>query len=60
MAKQVHSPAIRQGYHDSIPLARYGTEQEIAAAILFLCSPQASYITGQSIVVDGATTRSTF
>lgn len=53
MAQKVHSQAIRQGYHDSIPLARYGSEREIASAILFLCSPQASYITGQVLAVDG-------
>ncbi len=53
MAKQVHSPAIRKGYHDAIPLERYGTEQEIAAAITFLCSDAASYINGQTLAVDG-------
>lgn len=53
MARKVHSAAIRQGYHDSIPMARYGSETEIASAIVFLCSPQASYITGQVLAVDG-------
>jgi NAD(P)-dependent dehydrogenase (short-subunit alcohol dehydrogenase family) len=53
MAKQVHTPAIRADYHDTIPLARYGTEEEIAAGIGFLCSPEASYITGQVLAVDG-------
>jgi len=53
MAKQVHSPAIRADYHDAIPLARYGTEQEIADAVYFLCSPAASYINGQTLAVDG-------
>lgn len=37
----------------AIPLRRFGTPAEVAAAALFLASPQASYITGQSIVVDG-------
>jgi len=53
MAKAVHSPAIRADYHDAIPLNRYGREQEIADAIRFLCSEQASYITGQTLAVDG-------
>ena len=53
MAKQVHSPAIRAGYHDAIPLNRYGTEDEIAAAVVFLCSDAASYINGQTLAVDG-------
>jgi NAD(P)-dependent dehydrogenase (short-subunit alcohol dehydrogenase family) len=53
MAKQVHSPAIRADYHDAIPLARYGSEEEIAEAVFFLCSPAASYINGQNLAVDG-------
>ena len=53
MSKAVHSPEIRADYHDAIPLNRYGLEEEIAAAILFLCSDKASYITGQTLAVDG-------
>jgi NAD(P)-dependent dehydrogenase (short-subunit alcohol dehydrogenase family) len=53
MAKQVHTPEIRSGYHDAIPLNRYGTEGEIAAAVIFLCSDAASYINGQTLAVDG-------
>ena len=40
-------------YHDGIPLNRYGQENEIADAIYFLASDQASYITGQVLAVDG-------
>jgi NAD(P)-dependent dehydrogenase (short-subunit alcohol dehydrogenase family) len=53
MAKVVHSAAIRADYHDAIPLNRYGHEEEIADAVFFLCSERASYITGQTLAVDG-------
>ena len=53
MAKAVHTPAIRAGYHDAIPLNRYGTEREIAEAVVFLCSDAASYINGQILAADG-------
>lgn len=53
MAKAVHTPDIRAAYHDAIPLNRYGLEEELAEAIYFLCSDRASYITGQTLAVDG-------
>ena len=53
MAKLVHSVAIRSDYHDVIPLNRYGTPQEIADAIGYLCSDAASYVNGQVLAVDG-------
>ncbi len=53
MAKTVHTPAIRADYHDAIPLNRYGREEEIAEAVFFLCGERASYITGQTLAVDG-------
>ena len=53
MAKLVHTVAIRSDYHDTIPLNRYGTMQEIANAVGFLCSPAASYVNGQTLAVDG-------
>jgi NAD(P)-dependent dehydrogenase (short-subunit alcohol dehydrogenase family) len=53
MAKKVHTPAIRKDYRDHIPLGRYGLESELAAAIWFLCSDDASFINGQVLAVDG-------
>jgi len=53
MAKKVHTADIRAEYHDSIPLARYGTEEELAEAIYFLSSDKASYINGVELNVDG-------
>ena len=40
----------------AIPLGRLGTPEDVAQAILFLASKEASYITGQSIIVDGGQT----
>ena len=40
----------------SIPMARVGLPREIASAVLWLCSDAASYVTGQSISVDGGYT----
>jgi len=53
LAMAVHTPEIIEAYHDAIPLNRYGTENEIAELIVFLCSDKASYITGQVIAADG-------
>jgi meso-butanediol dehydrogenase/(S,S)-butanediol dehydrogenase/diacetyl reductase len=53
MAKLVHSVAIRADYYDAIPLNRYGTTEEIADAVGFLCSPAAAFINGQVLAVDG-------
>jgi len=49
----VHTPEIIAAYHDALPLNRYGNEDEIANAIWFLCSDEASFITGQVIAADG-------
>lgn len=45
--------AMRQGYRAAIPMGRFGTPEEMADTILFLCSDQSGYITGQTIVADG-------
>ncbi|MDQ2929066.1 MAG: SDR family oxidoreductase [Caldimonas sp.] len=53
MAKLVHSVAIRSDYYDAIPMNRYGTTEEIANAVGFLCSDAAAYVNGQVLAVDG-------
>jgi 3-oxoacyl-[acyl-carrier protein] reductase len=43
----------RQGVIDGTPLARFGEPEDIAAAVAFLGSAEASFITGQTLLVDG-------
>ena len=45
--------AFRAALIEAIPLDRYGRVEEVAQAILFLCSPGAEYITGAVVPVDG-------
>jgi NAD(P)-dependent dehydrogenase (short-subunit alcohol dehydrogenase family) len=52
-ARAVHTERTRQGYLRLIPMRRFGRPEEIAAAVSFLCSEDASYITGHTIPVDG-------
>lgn len=46
----------RRELADRIPLGRAGTPEDIAGAVAFLASPRASYITGQTLIVDGGLT----
>jgi 3-oxoacyl-[acyl-carrier protein] reductase len=45
-----------EAYRQEIPLRRFGKPSEVASVIRFLCSPDASYITGQTITIDGGIT----
>ncbi|MCL2797606.1 MAG: 3-oxoacyl-ACP reductase FabG [Firmicutes bacterium] len=47
------SASERAGFFKTVPMNRAGTPQEVAAAILFLASVEAGYITGQVLGVDG-------
>ena len=51
--RAVHTELTRQSYLRQIPMKRYGRPEEVAAAVSFLCSEDASYITGHTIPVDG-------
>jgi len=44
---------VKQKMKEAIPLDRFGTPGDVAAACLFLASGEADYVTGQTIVVDG-------
>ena len=47
-AAEVHQLAI-----NSHPIGRFGTPQEIAEAVVWMCSDRASFMTGQSLILDG-------
>lgn len=51
---------IKKEMEESIPLGRYGSVEEIADFVTFLCSERASYINGASIQVDGGFIRGVF
>ena len=48
--------SVRDRYHAALPLGRYGTPEEVANVVLFLCSGLASNINGAQYVVDGGRT----
>jgi NAD(P)-dependent dehydrogenase (short-subunit alcohol dehydrogenase family) len=49
-------PGRREVMIDRVPLKRFGTPEEMAGAVAYLASPQAAYITGQTLLLDGGLT----
>jgi 3-oxoacyl-[acyl-carrier protein] reductase len=43
----------KQSYLDMVPLRRFGSPEDVANAVLFIASTEASYITGSTIEVTG-------
>ena len=52
--------AVRAERAAAIPAGRFGTAEEFGAACAFLCSQQASYVTGQNFLIDGGAYPGTF
>jgi NAD(P)-dependent dehydrogenase (short-subunit alcohol dehydrogenase family) len=50
------NPDMRKILDDMTPMGRMGQAEEIAAAVLWLCSDQASFVTGHPLVIDGGAT----
>lgn len=53
MTTTLHSPEAYKAGIARVPVGRYGTPEEIADIILFLCSPAADYIVGETLIADG-------
>jgi NAD(P)-dependent dehydrogenase (short-subunit alcohol dehydrogenase family) len=52
----LNDPVKYQEFVKKIPMGRWGELDEIAGAVVFLCSPAASFITGSAVYVDGGWT----
>ena len=48
-----YTPEVRHNYEERIPLGRIGSAEEIADALVFLCTDASRYVTGHELVVDG-------
>jgi 3-oxoacyl-[acyl-carrier protein] reductase len=48
-----HIPGVLEEYLENTPLGRAGTAEEIADAVVFLCSPKTSWLTGEVLDLNG-------
>jgi meso-butanediol dehydrogenase/(S,S)-butanediol dehydrogenase/diacetyl reductase len=55
----VDNDQIRAMYDAAIPLGRVGVADEVASVVMFLCSEDARYVTGQALAIDGGITAHT-
>ncbi len=53
LVKEMHDAVTRRAYLQAIPMDRYGTPEEAAAAAVYLALPESRYITGITLPVDG-------
>jgi 2-deoxy-D-gluconate 3-dehydrogenase len=54
--KMLGDPALREAMLGRIPTRRFATPEEVAAAVIYLASPQAASVTGHVLLVDGGLT----
>ncbi len=52
-APVMNNPELSAQFLSKIPLGRWGKPEEVAKLVVYLCSPDAAYITGSDIVIDG-------
>jgi NAD(P)-dependent dehydrogenase (short-subunit alcohol dehydrogenase family) len=50
------NPEIKDSVLSQVPMRRFGKPEEIAGAMLWLCSDEASYMTGREMIIGGGQT----
>ncbi|MEU4674879.1 SDR family NAD(P)-dependent oxidoreductase [Amycolatopsis sp. NPDC023774] len=53
LAATQHSADVRRAWERVVPMRHYGRAEDVASAVAYLCSPQAAYVTGSVLAVDG-------
>jgi NAD(P)-dependent dehydrogenase (short-subunit alcohol dehydrogenase family) len=53
MSRKNHTAALRSAILSTTPLARYGQAEEVAGAVSYLLSADATYVVGHELTVDG-------